>query len=66
MYLPGLPGHDDYIKAADGFLSERFLFATAYPFCPLEAYTRWFRSLPIDDTAMENILSKNAKRVLGI
>lgn len=66
MYLPGLPGHADYIQAANGFLAERFLFATAYPFCPLPAYTRWFLSLPIGEAAMENILSKNAIRVLGL
>ncbi len=66
MYLPGLPGHHDYVQAANGFLSERFLFATAYPFCPPVAYTKWFRSLPINDEAMKNILSRNAKRVLGL
>jgi predicted TIM-barrel fold metal-dependent hydrolase len=66
MYLPGLPGHDDYVQAANGFLSDRFLFATAYPFCPPQAYTKWFRSLPINDEAMEKILSKNAIRILGL
>jgi predicted TIM-barrel fold metal-dependent hydrolase len=66
MYLYNLPGMHDYLLAANGFLSERFLFGTAYPFCPLEPYTRWFTSLPIRPEAMENILHRNAARLLGL
>lgn len=66
MYLFGLPGTDDYVTAANGFLAERFLFATAYPFCPLKDYMDRFRALPIRDAAMEQILYKNAARVLGL
>ena len=66
MYWPGLPGSDDYTRAANSFLSERMLFGTAYPFCPLLEYVRWFQSLPIAPSAVENILWKNATRVLGL
>ena len=66
MYLHGLPGMNDYLLAANGFLSERFLFGTAYPFCPLEPYTSWFTALPIRPEAMENILYRNAERLLGL
>jgi predicted TIM-barrel fold metal-dependent hydrolase len=66
MYLHNLPGMNDYLLAANGFLSERFLFGTAYPFCPLEPYTCWFKSLPICPEAMENILHCNAERLLGL
>jgi predicted TIM-barrel fold metal-dependent hydrolase len=66
MYLHNLPGMNDYLLAANGFLSERFLFGTAYPFCPLESYVSWFTSLPIKSEAMENILYRNARRVLSL
>jgi predicted TIM-barrel fold metal-dependent hydrolase len=66
MYLHNLPGMDEYIKAANSFLSERFLFGTAYPLTPLVAYTRWFLGLPIGEAAMENILHRNAERLLAI
>jgi len=66
MYLHELPGMNDYILAANSFLSERFLFGTAYPFCPLEQYTEWFRSLPINARAMDNILYRNARRLLAL
>ena len=66
MYLHRLPGMNDYLLAANGFLAERFLFGTAYPFCPLVPYTKWFKSLPIKPDVMENILYKNAARLLGL
>lgn len=66
MYMHGLPGMNDYILAANSFLSERFLFGTAYPFCPHEQYTEWFRSLPIKAEAMDNILHRNAQLLLTL
>ncbi|MCO5091266.1 amidohydrolase family protein [Bosea sp. (in: a-proteobacteria)] len=65
MYLHHLPGMDDYVKAANSFLSERFLFGTAYPLTPIVEYTKWFQSLPIKTEAMENILYRNAERLLA-
>ena len=32
MYMYNMPGVSDYVMAANTFLSERFLFGTAYPF----------------------------------
>lgn len=66
MYLHNLPGMEDYLKAANSFLSERFLFGTAYPLTPIVEYTKWFLSLPIKPGHMENILSKNAERLLAM
>ena len=66
MYWPRLPGSEDYTRAANSFLSERMLFGTAYPFCPLVEYVNWFTALPIAPAAMENILWRNAARVLNL
>jgi predicted TIM-barrel fold metal-dependent hydrolase len=66
MYWRGLPGSEDYTRAAATFLSERMLFGTAYPFCPLVEYVRWFTSLPLSANTMENVLAHNARRVLGL
>jgi predicted TIM-barrel fold metal-dependent hydrolase len=66
MYWPSLPGSEDYTRAANSFLSERMLFGTAYPFCPLGEYVRWFTALPLSSAAMENVLWRNAARVLGL
>lgn len=65
MYLYNLPGHADFIQAANSFLADRMLFGTAYPMCPLKEYTEWFLTLPIKPDAMEKILHGNAERLLA-
>ena len=64
--LANMSGMDDYIKAADSWLSERFLYASAFPFAPAKAYLDWFRSLPIRPNNMERILYHNAAELLGL
>lgn len=67
MYLnDGLPGLQEYIAAAKGFLQDRFLFGTAYPMAPMVEYTKWFTGLPIPAAAMDKILHGNATRLLGL
>ena len=66
MYLPNLPGMEDYVRAANGFMADQFLFATAYPFCPLKDYVDWFMTLGIKPASLEKALSGNAKRLLGL
>lgn len=66
MYLANMPGMDDYLKAANGFLADRFLFATSYPFCPVAGYADWYRSLPLGEEALEKTLYGNAARLLGL
>jgi predicted TIM-barrel fold metal-dependent hydrolase len=66
QYLANMPGMDDYVKAADGFLADRFLYASSYPFTPVKDYADWFRKLPIRPKSMEKILYRNAAALLGI
>ncbi len=66
MYLYNMPGMDDYVKAADGWLSDRFIYASAYPLTPLQAYAEWFVRLPIRPDAMEKCVYANAAGLLGI
>jgi uncharacterized protein len=66
QYLANLGGTDDYIRAADGFLADRFLYASSYPFTPVDDYAAWFRSLPIRPEAMEKIMFRNAAALLRL
>lgn len=65
MYLRGLPGTAEYLAAANGFLSERILFGTAYPFCPLKPYVDWFLEQKLSETSLKRVLSENAKSLLS-
>jgi predicted TIM-barrel fold metal-dependent hydrolase len=66
MYLHGLPGTADYVTAINGFLADRFLFGTAYPFCPLDDYLARFLALPIRESVLERVLHDNAAALLGL
>ncbi|MCC6531986.1 MAG: amidohydrolase [Burkholderiales bacterium] len=66
MYLYNMPGMDDYLKAANGFLADRFIFASAYPLVPLQAYAEWFLKLPLKPENMEKCVYRNAAALLGI
>lgn len=66
MYLVNMPGMDDYVKAANGFLSDRFIYASSYPYCPIKDYKEWFMTLNISDANREKVMYRNAARFLGL
>ncbi len=66
MYLPNMPGMEDYLKAADGFLSDRFIYGSSYPFMPVVGCLEWFRTLPIHKENQQKILYDNAARFLKL
>jgi predicted TIM-barrel fold metal-dependent hydrolase len=66
QYLCNMPGMDDYVRAANGFLAERFLYASSYPFIGVKRYADWFRALPIRRELLPRLMHGNAARFLGI
>ncbi len=66
MYLVDMPGMDDYVKAANGFLSERFIYASSFPLCPAGGYYEWFKKLPIRPEVLDRVLCRNAMEFLGV
>lgn len=64
LYFFNLPGQDDYIRAANFYLQDRFLFGSAYPFTPLscvQEFKKYFKP-----EVQEKILYKNAARILKL
>ena len=66
QYLCNMPGMHDWIEAANGFLGERFLYASSYPFIGVKAYAQWFRSLTILPDRLDDLMYRNAQRFLGL
>ena len=64
LYFFNLPGHDDYIRAGNFYMQDRFLFGSAYPFTPLSCVHQ-FRS-SFRPEVREKLLYKNAAKVLGL
>jgi hypothetical protein len=66
MYMTFAPGGGLYVEAAAGYLQDRMLFGSGYPYVPLgEAVERTMR-LPISDAVREKLLYGNAKRLLKL
>lgn len=66
LYFPGMPGEADYIKAVSGYLQDRLLFASAYPFCNLPELVQRYRQLPLSDSVLEKVFHENAQRLFGL
>lgn len=65
MYIT-LPGGSHYIEAINSYLSERFLYATSYPFGPVVGYFEKFMSLGINEQHLDKVLYRNAERLLKL
>lgn len=66
QYLCNMPGANDYLTAANGYLADRFLYASSYPFISVKGYADWFRRLPIRPELLQQIMYGNAARFLGL
>jgi predicted TIM-barrel fold metal-dependent hydrolase len=66
QYLCNMPGMEAWIQAANGFLADRFLYASSYPFIGVKAYAQWFRALPIRRELLDDLMGRNAQRFLGL
>jgi predicted TIM-barrel fold metal-dependent hydrolase len=66
MYFVETAGMADYVKAADSWLSDRFIYASSYPLCPVKGYCEWFKALPIRRENLEKIMWRNAMQLLGL
>lgn len=64
QYLANMAGMREYVQAINGFLRERFLYGSSYPFLPVDRCIEWFRSLPIAPLALPCVLHDNADRIL--
>lgn len=66
QYLCNMPGMSDYLTAVNGYLADRFLYASSYPFISVKGYAEWFRKLPIKPDLFKQIMYGNAARFLGL
>lgn len=66
QYMCNLPGMHDYILAANGFLADRFLYGSSYPFIGVKLYRDWFGTLAIKPELLDGIMYRNAVRFFGL
>jgi len=66
MHPPDMPGADDYVCAANSYLSHRMLYSSCYPTLTLQQALEEFQRLPIKRASRENMLWHNGARILGL
>lgn len=65
MYL-FQPGQEAYVKAANSFLADQFLFGSSYPFRPIRQSIDDYAAAGFRDDVLERVFSKNAVRLLKL
>ena len=66
MYIRDMPGAEDYVGAANSYLSHRMLYSSCFPTRSLEQALEDFHRLPIAPQSQEQLLWRNGARILGI
>lgn len=66
MYMVQMPGAGDFIEAANGFLRDRVMFGSSYPFLPLDVAVAYYSRLPFKAGVLEAVMGGNAARLLKL
>jgi predicted TIM-barrel fold metal-dependent hydrolase len=66
IYAINLPGRDDFALAARGYLRDRFLFASGYPFAPVGGAVEAYRAMGFTDEVADKIFRRNAALLLRL
>ena len=66
MYVVNMPGSRDFADAANGFLRDRLLFGSSYPFLPFAGALEGYRAQPFREDVLKAVLGDNAARLLGL
>ena len=61
-----MPGNEAYAAAMNSYLSERYVYASSYPFVPLRGYLDAFTRVIASDAVAERVLFSNAAALIGI
>ncbi|MCC6534307.1 MAG: amidohydrolase [Burkholderiales bacterium] len=65
MYI-AYPGSEMFIQAINANLVDQYLYSTAYPFAPVGAFYEKFKGLGIREDLMDNVMFKNAEKLLKL
>jgi len=60
QFIPGFPGAQDWVEAANYYLGDRMLYASSYPVRPLKQSLLEFQRFSYKPEVLENLLANNA------
>jgi predicted TIM-barrel fold metal-dependent hydrolase len=66
QYIPGFAGAQDWVDAANRYLSDRMLYASSYPVRPLKQSLEEFGRFSYESDVLENLLAKNVAHLFDM
>jgi predicted TIM-barrel fold metal-dependent hydrolase len=66
QFIPGFPGAQDWVDAANHYLGDRILYGSSYPVRPLKQSLEEFTRFSYKPDVLERLLWKNAAELFGI
>lgn len=66
LYLVRFPGALDYVRAAEHWMQDQFLFGSSYPFVALEDAVNNMLGFGLPEAVLEKVFWTNAARLLGL
>ncbi|MBN1456012.1 MAG: amidohydrolase [Methanomicrobia archaeon] len=66
QFIPGFPGAQDWVDAANHYLGDRILYGSSYPVRPLKQSLEAFTRFSYKPEVLERLLWKNAAELFGI
>lgn len=66
QFIPGFPGAQDWVHAANHFLSDRILYASSYPVRPIGQSLDEFKRFSYSPGVLDNLLYQNAATLFGL
>jgi predicted TIM-barrel fold metal-dependent hydrolase len=66
QFIPGFPGAQDWVEAANHFLGDRIIYASSYPVRPLGKSLTEFRRFSYRPEVLANLLSGNAATLFSL
>jgi hypothetical protein len=66
QFIPGFPGAQDWVEAANHYLGDRMLYASSYPVRPLKQSLVEFQRFSYKPEVLENLLANNAANLFNI
>jgi predicted TIM-barrel fold metal-dependent hydrolase len=61
-----LPGSEIFIEAAKGILQDQVIYASAFPFAPLDIKEEFIKTYDLSGAVLDKILGGNAASFLGL
>ena len=66
QFIPGFAGAQDWVDAANHYLSDRMLYASSYPVRPFKQSLEEFRRFSYKPGVLENLLARNVAELFRI